>query len=306
MKKALIIINPRAGMQQANSVFVDLMSIFNRQGYVPCVMATEKHGDATEYASTYGGEYDMVVAIGGDGTLNEVIDGFLAAGLDTPIGYIPAGSTNDFGASLGIPRNLLTAARDIVTGVPTPMDIGKFNNRYFSYVASFGAFTQTSYTAPQDMKNLLGHTAYILEGIKDIPSIRPWSLRLKNEVGVYGSEYIFGAICNSTSMGGIITLDPELVDMNDGKLEVLLIKSPKNIIDLTTIVTAITQGNFRDCPMISFFSSKKVEIEADPSMPWTLDGEYQEGQEHIVIEAQKSAIRLILSEKNAMKLRHEG
>ena len=305
MKKALIIINPRAGMQQANTVFVDMMSIFCRHGYAPTVMPTQKHGDATALASEYGEGFDMVVAIGGDGTFNEVVDGLLATGLDTPIGYIPAGSTNDFGSSLGIPMNLLAAAEDIVTGVPADLDIGKFNDRYFSYVASFGAFTQTSYSAPQDMKNLLGHTAYILEGIKDIPAIRPWSMRLKNEVGVYGSEYIFGAICNSTSMGGIITLDPERVDMNDGKLEVLLIKSPKNIIDLTTIVTAITQGNFRNCPMMSFFSSEKVEIEADPEMPWTLDGEYQEGQEHIVVQARKSAIRLMMSERNARKLLHE-
>lgn len=306
MKKALVIINPRAGTQQANHVFVDIAAMFNRHGYAPTVMATEAHGDATRLASELGANYDMVVAIGGDGTFNEVVDGLLLSGIKIPVGYIPAGSTNDFGSSLGIPKNLLMAARDIVTGVPANLDIGKFNERYFSYVASFGAFTQTSYSAPQDMKNLLGHTAYILEGIRDIPSIRPQKLRLKNEVGIYGSEYIFGAICNSTSMGGIITLDPALVDMNDGKLEVLLIKSPKNILELTTIVSAITQGHFRDCPMMSFFSSRRVEIEADPDMPWTLDGEYQEGQEHIVIEAKQSAIQLILSEQNAARLMHKN
>ena len=103
-------------------------------------------------------------------------------------------------------------------------------------------------------------------------------------------------------MGGIITLDPKLVDMNDGKLEVLLIRSPKNVLELMTIVSAITQGKFRECPLMSFFSSSRVEIEADPDMPWTLDGEYQEGQEHIVIEAKKSAIRLMLSERNAEAL----
>lgn len=302
MKKALIIINPAAGTRQANAVFVEILSVFRRHGYLPSVITTEKRGDATELAEQYASDYDMIVAIGGDGTFNEVVDGLLHIGSDLPVGYIPAGSTNDFGSSLGIPKNLLMAARDIVTGVPANLDIGRFNDRYFSYVASFGAFTQTSYSAPQDLKNLLGHTAYILEGIQDIPSIRPYSLRLKNEVGIYGNEYIFGAICNSTSMGGIITLDPKLVDMNDGKLEVLLIRSPKNVLELMTIVSAITQGKFRECPLMSFFSSSRVEIEADPDMPWTLDGEYQEGQEHIVIEAKKSAIRLMLSERNAEAL----
>ena len=238
MKKALIIINPAAGTRQANAVFVEILSVFRRHGYLPSVITTEKRGDATELAEQYASDYDMIVAIGGDGTFNEVVDGLLHIGSDLPVGYIPAGSTNDFGSSLGIPKNLLMAARDIVTGVPANLDIGRFNDRYFSYVASFGAFTQTSYSAPQDLKNLLGHTAYILEGIQDIPSIRPYSLRLKNEVGIYGNEYIFGAICNSTSMGGIITLDPKLVDMNDGKLEVLLIRSPKNVLELMTIVSA--------------------------------------------------------------------
>ncbi len=296
MKKALIILNPAAGTRQANGVFVEIINIFNRGGYAPTVMVTSARGEGKQIAREESANFDVVVAIGGDGTFNEVVDGLLEGHADTPIGYIPAGSTNDFGASLGIPRNLLMAAQNIVEGVPKNLDIGKFNDRYFSYVASFGAFTQTSYSAPQDLKNLLGHTAYILEGIKDIPSIRPQKLRLRNEIGVYGGEYIFGAVCNSTSMGGILTLDRKYVDMNDGKFEVLLIRSPKNVVELTQIVTALTQGNYKNSPLMSFFSSSRVEILADPDMPWTLDGEYQEGCENIVIENKKSAIRLILPE----------
>ena len=303
MKRVLIIINPFAGTRQANRFFVEICDQFCRAGYETVVHPTEKRGDGTVIAREQAANFDLVTAIGGDGTFNEVVAGVLQSGVEIPIGYIPAGSTNDFASSLGIPKDIMSACKDIVTGVPATLDIGSFNNRYFSYVASFGAFTQTSYNVPQDLKNALGHMAYILEGVRDIPSIKPLKLRLKNEVGIYGGEYIFGAICNSTSMGGILTLDPSMVDMNDGKFEILLIRSPRNIIELAQITSAIAQGQYRQCPMKSFFSSSKVEITADPDMPWTLDGEYQEGSEHIIIENKKSAIQIMLSEANSRHLK---
>ena len=187
-------------------------------------------------------------------------------------------------------------------GVPRTLDMGSFNGRYFSYVASFGAFTRVSYGVPQDLKNSLGHLAYLLEGLKDIPSLKPVKLRLKNEVGVYGGDYIFGAICNSTSMGGVLTLDEKVVDMNDGKFEVLLIKPPKNIIELNQIIMALTSQKYEDCPMLSFFSTEKVEITADPEMPWTLDGEFQEGQENIEVKNIKSAIKIMVSKESFDKI----
>lgn len=295
MKRVLIILNPCAGTKQANKSFVDIIDIFCRAGYETVVVTTAKQGDGTELARSRTKDFDLVVCIGGDGTFNEVIAGVIDSGEDVPIGYIPAGSTNDFANSLSLSKNVVQAARDIVSGVPRTLDIGWFNGRYFSYVASFGAFTRASYEAPQSIKNALGHLAYILEGIKDIPSIKPEKLRLQMEQGVYGGDYLFGAVSNSTSVGGILTLSDELVDMNDGKFEVLLIKSPANILELNQILLALTKQNYNS-PLISFFSSKELEITADPKMPWTLDGEYQEGSEKITIKNLHGAIKLMVPE----------
>lgn len=296
MKKVLIVLNPCAGTKHANKVFVEIIQIFCEAGYIPVVMTTSAKGDGTTIACKHGSEYDLVVCIGGDGTFNEVASGLIKSGADVPIGYIPAGSTNDFASSLRLSKDILTAARDIVEGEERLIDAGEFNGRFFSYVASFGAFTRASYEAPQSIKNALGHLAYILQGIKDIPSIRPEKLRLKMEHGVYGGDYIFGAICNSTSVGGILTLSDDLVDMNDGKFEVLLIKAPSNLIELNQILIALTTQNYHS-PMISFFSSSRLEITAEAEMPWTLDGEYQEGSEEIVVENIHGAIRLITARK---------
>ena len=293
MKRVLIILNPCAGTKQANKYFVDIIDIFCRAGYETVTATTEKQGDGTEFARSRAKDFDLIVAIGGDGTFNEVASGVIESGEDVPIGYIPAGSTNDFANSLSLSKNVVQAARDIVAGVPRSLDIGCFNGRYFSYVASFGAFTRASYEAPQSIKNALGHLAYILEGIKDIPSIKPEKIRLKMEQGIYGGDYLFGAVSNSTSVGGILTLSDELVDMNDGMFEVLLIKSPSNILELNQILLALTKQNYQS-PMISFFNSSEVEITADPSMPWTLDGEYQEGSEAITIKNLHGAIRLMV------------
>ena len=298
MKKALVIINPCAGTKQANRHFVQIADILCKGGYETVVATTAKSGDGTEIAKARAKKADLVVCIGGDGTFNEVVAGVIESKSNAPIGYIPAGSTNDFANSIGISKNIIQATKDIVQGVPRHLDVGCFDGRYFSYVASFGAFTRVSYGVSQDLKNSLGHVAYILEGIKDIPSLKPVRLRLKNEVGVYGGDYIFGAICNSTSMGGVLQLDESVVDMNDGKFEVLLIRSPGNIFEINQIILALTSQNYEDCPLISFFSSKKVEIHADPDMPWTLDGEYQEGKEKIVVKNVQSAIKIMVARGN--------
>lgn len=297
MKNVLIILNPCAGTKQANKYFVEIIDVFCKAGYEVVVKPTAARGDGTRIAKERGRDFDLIVCIGGDGTFNEVVDGFLEADIKKPIGYIPAGSTNDFATSLGLSKDVVQAARDIVDGKARTLDIGRFNGRYFSYVASFGAFTKASYEAPQSVKNMLGHLAYVLEGIKDIPSIKPLKLWLKMEQGVYGGDYLFGAICNSTSVGGLLTLSDDLVDMNDGKFEVLLVKSPSNIIELNQILLAVTTQNFENSPMISFFSSGSLEITAEADMPWTLDGEYQPGSSSILVENIRGAIELIVPKK---------
>ncbi|MBR3785239.1 MAG: YegS/Rv2252/BmrU family lipid kinase [Firmicutes bacterium] len=301
MKKALVILNPQAGTKQANKYFVEILQVFNQAGYETTVAVTQKQGDGTEIVMDRGNGYELIVAIGGDGTFNEVMDGVLRSRLDVKIGYIPAGSTNDFGSSLGLTKDVVASAHSIVDGSIHHLDVGSFNGRYFSYVASFGAFTQTSYNAPQNLKNTLGHLAYVLEGIKDIPSIKPLKLTVHSEHETYEGEYLFGAICNSTSVAGILTLSEKVVDMTDGKFEVLLIKKPNNVIELNQMVAALATQNLTNSPMITFFSAASVEITAEPDMPWTLDGEYQEGCENIRIQNHHGAIKVCLNEETRVK-----
>ena len=301
MKKALIVLNPTAGTKQANKYFVEILQIFTEAGFETTVAVTQKSGGGTSIVIERGAWFDLIVAIGGDGTFNEVMDGVLRANLDVNIGYIPAGSTNDFGSSLGLTKDVLQSAKSIVNGSIHNLDVGSFNGRHFSYVASFGAFTRTSYEAPQSLKNTLGHLAYVLEGIKDIPSIRPEHLVLQTEYEKYEGDYLFGAICNSTSVAGLLTLSEKVVDMTDGKFEVLLIKNPSNVIELNQIITALATQNFTNSPMITFFSTDSVEITANPEMSWTLDGEYQEGCERIKIQNLHGVIRVVLDDETKVR-----
>lgn len=234
MKRLLLILNPCSGKKRANRALAEIVSIFNRGGYDVTVYTTAARGDATQVAASRCREFDCVVCAGGDGTFNEVVSGVYAAGSDTPIGYIPAGSTNDFASSMHLSRNLLQAARDIVEGEPRTLDLGSFNGRCFSYVASFGAFTRASYATSQSVKNALGHLAYVLGGIKELPSIRSRHVRfLLDHETVLEDDYIFGAISNSTSVAGILTLSPEIVDMNDGVFELLLVRKPQSLMELS-------------------------------------------------------------------------
>jgi len=223
MKQLLLIMNPAAGTKKANPHLPEILSVFGRAGYACQCFMTQKRGDGTELAARFGAAADLIVCIGGDGTFNEVISGVCASGCPTPIGYVPAGSTNDFAASLGLSKNILQAAKDTVEGEALSFDVGRFADRHFTYVASFGAFTKTSYATPQSVKNILGHTAYVLGGIKELSSLHayPVTAVLDGKLRIKG-DFIFGAVSNSTSVGGVLNLDPKMVDMNDGLFEVLL------------------------------------------------------------------------------------
>ena len=301
-KKMLFILNPKAGTMQANKHILEIVETFEDGGYLFAIKLTKKSGDARDFAAQYAKQVDLIVCAGGDGTLNEVVEGVLDAGAECPIGYIPAGSTNDFGSSLGLSKDIKEAAEHIVWGTPESLDVGCFNHRYFSYVASFGAFTSTSYTVPQNLKNILGHTAYVLQGIRDVLSIKPIHARIIVEPDtpqeyVVEGDYIFGAICNSTSIAGIIKLDAFGVNMNDGLMEVLLVRSPSNIIELNAIARTLLSGSL-ESPNITFFSGKRFRIEIPEGTHWTLDGEYEEGAEVIEIETKDSAIRLMMDKKD--------
>ena len=292
MKKMLFIMNPFAGVKRANRHLADILLTFTQAGYEVIAHMTLGRGDATAVAREKGKDVDLVVCCGGDGTLNETITGLLSAGADTPIGYIPAGSTNDFASSLKLPTNILKAAQTIVEGEPVSYDVGRFGNRYFSYVASFGAFTRSSYATPQNVKNALGHTAYVLSGITELSQIRNEHVKMEIDGQTVEGDFLFGAICNSTSVGGILTLDPKQVDMGDGLFEILLVRAPENLGEIHECIQALQSQKY-NCAMLTFRSAQKVRIFADPEMPWTLDGEKEDGHEMVEVENLHHAIRLM-------------
>lgn len=292
MKKMLFIMNPFAGQKKANKHLADILLLFSNAGYEVTVHMTRDVGDAMDAAFRRGKEADMVVCCGGDGTLNETVTGLLRSGGDVPIGYIPAGTTNDFASSLKLSTNIMQAAQDIVDGQPVPYDVGKFGDRFFSYVASFGAFTKASYIVPQNIKNALGHTAYVLGGISELSQIRNEHIRMEIDGQTVEDDFLFGAICNSTSIGGILTLDPKQVDMGDGLFEILLVRAARNLAEITECIQAVQTQKY-NCAMITFRSAKKVRIFASADMPWTLDGEKEEGHEEVEVENLHHAIRLM-------------
>ncbi len=292
MRKLLFLVNPTAGQRRVNKFLTDIIGIFNEGGYEVTVFLTTGPGSGTGIVEARAADYDLVVCAGGDGTLNESITGLMEAGADCPIGYIPCGSTNDFASTLKLSMDVVQAARDIMLGRPEEYDLGKWGERYFSYIASFGAFTRVSYATPQNLKNALGHLAYVLSGIQELPQIRsiPMSLELDGE-RVEG-KYIFGAVSNSTSVGGVFTLDPRLVDLRDGKFEVILVRLPRDMNELAACISAIQSGTY-DCAAITFRSVSRLTVCQDPAVVWTLDGERAEGQQEIPIENLHRAIRLV-------------
>ena len=292
MKKMLFVMNPFSGQKRANRVLPELLLMFNQAGYDVLTHMTTGPGSAAQTVARLAGDMDLVVCCGGDGTFNETVSGLLTSGVQVNVGYIPAGSTNDFAASLKLSTNILQAAQDILEGTPVAYDVGKFGSRYFSYVASFGAFTRASYATPQNVKNALGHTAYVLEGIQELSQIRKEHVRMELDGEVVEDDFLFGAICNSTSVGGILTLDPKQVDMADGLLEILLVRSPRSLGEISECLQAL-QNQTYNCAMITFRSARRVTIFADPEMPWTLDGEREDGHGEVDVENQHLAIRLM-------------
>lgn len=292
MKKMLFIMNPCSGQKRANRFLPEILSTFNEAGYDVLVHMTAGPGDGDKTVCRLGAGMDAVVCCGGDGTFNDVVSGLLHSGLDVPVGYIPAGTTNDFANSLKLPTDAMEATRAIVEGTPVAYDAGKFGDRYFSYVASFGAFTRASYATPQNIKNALGHTAYVLEGIQELSQLRKEHVRMDIGGRIVEDDFLFGAISNSTSVGGILTLDPSQVDMRDGLLEVLLVRAPRNLGELTECIQALKSQKY-NCEMITFCSAPRVTVYSDPDMPWTLDGEREEGHGEVVVENQHLAVKLL-------------
>lgn len=293
MKRLFFVMNPFSGMRKASKVLPSILSVFNRAGFDVLVHITQTQGDAKKVVAQRAKDMDLVVCCGGDGTFNETVAGLMESGAQIPMGYIPAGSTNDFAASLGLPPDPVEAAWRIVGGTPRPFDLGLLAERYFSYVASFGAFTRASYATPQNIKNALGHTAYLLGSIQEISQLKALPVRLELDGEVLEDKYLFGAISNTTRIGGVLNLDPKQVDLSDGLFEVILVRMPKDLAEIAECIQAV-QKSYYNCRMITFRSVKALKILADPTMDWTVDGEREPGQEAVEIKNLHHAYRLMV------------
>jgi len=292
-RRLLMIVNPRAGKSKSHGPLFDAAAVLSQAGYLISIHITTAPGDATETARREGGHYDLVVAAGGDGTLNEVVSGLVQLRRPPLLGYLPQGSTNDFAASLRLSGDPAEAAAAIARNVPRQLDVGFWNGRSFIYVASFGAFTRTSYTASQAAKNALGHFAYILEGMKDLSTLRPYRLRLTADGEELDGEYLFGAVCNSTSIGGLMKLDPERVVLDDGLFELLLVPNPKTPSDLQSLVHALMNQDY-DSQDLVFRHVSSIHLETEEDLPWSLDGEYAPSAPAVDIENRRQGLTMLL------------
>lgn len=291
MRKLLFIVNPRSGKGQIKNNLLEILDIFNKAGYEPTMHITQSVLDAKETVETKAAKYDIVACSGGDGTLNEVVSGLMEKGLTVPVCYIPAGSTNDFASSLKIPRNMMRAARLITEGRRFQCDIGSFNERYFNYVAAFGVFTEVSYATPQQMKNVLGHQAYIIEGVKKLTSIKPATMIVEHDGERTEGEFLYGMISNSTSVGGFKKLVGKSVQMDDGVFEVTLIRKPKSTLDLQDIMTSIITADMSSDALITFKTSQ-LTLYSPETVPWVLDGEYGGAPGEIQMTVKEKALTI--------------
>ena len=306
MKKLLFVYNPRAGKEMLKPRLSDVLDIFVKAGYEVTVHPTQAYRDAYYQIKEYEvGKYDLIACSGGDGTIDEVATGMMKRremGKDVvPVGYIPAGTTNDFAKSLHIPRKPLAAADNAVKGVPFPCDIGKFNDSVFVYIAAFGIFTDVSYETDQAVKNVLGHRADILEGAKRIFNIPSYKIKVEHDGEVIEDEFIFGMVTNSRSVGGFSNMVGKNIVFDDGLFEVTLIKTPKNPIALQEIIAALLIEQV-DTKHMYTFKTKKITFDSVEEIPWTLDGEFGGEQDYVEIENVQKAMEIMVPENHVLEL----
>lgn len=286
MKKMLFIFNPRSGRERLRTKLLDILDLFVKAGYEVTVHVTQSAGDAQKQVEKKGGGVELLVCSGGDGTLNEVVSGMMAWSREKrpQLGYIPAGSTNDFAASLDLPKNMLRAVAIAVAGRPFAIDVGKFGDgRYFVYVAAFGAFTEVSYKTPQETKNVLGHQAYMLEAVKRIAGLKSYRMKFFWDDQELEEDFILGMVTNTISIGGFKGLVQPRVALNDGEFEVMLVRKPRTPKDIQSIVSClINKDAENDC--VYMFRTSNLRMESEEIVDWTLDGEYGGGVKEICIE----------------------
>lgn len=291
-KKALLILNPLAGRKRGEKLITQIIKIFHDHGYEVILKTTAFHKDAVGLCQESINEADLVVPIGGDGTLNQVIQGMLNSGVIRPIGFIPAGSSNVFSGNLGLPKQILKAAKNVAQGSPKALDIGLLNDQYFSFITSFGAFTKTSYETPQNAKNSFGQLAYVFQALKDVSTIKPIHAKIVTQECEFEDDYIFGSFTNSLTVAGLVKLDNTIVDLNDGKMEILLIKYPKNGSELNRALTALRKKQY-DQEIISFHSTAWATVYTPKDTEWSVDGEYAPWASPMTITISQNLVEFI-------------
>ena len=295
-KKLLFIVKPRAGKTKSRAPLFDAVSIYSEAGFLVSVRMTSRRGEATELAEELGADYDLVVCHGGDGTLNETVNGVMRIPREKrpAVSYLPGGSTNDFAASLNISSDPAEAARSAMRLQPRELDVGRFGERNFVYVASFGAFTKTTYTVPQDIKNVFGHFAYMLDGVKNLDTLCPYRMKITADGEVFDGEYLFGAISNSTSIAGLMKLSPDEVSFDDGRFELLLVPVPRTPAAMQALILALINKDYCNSEGLIFRHVRHVTAETAEDIPWTLDGEYDPGAPLVEIGIEENGVTMML------------
>ncbi len=303
MKKLLFIVNLKSGKNQIKPYFSTIIDMFVAADYDVCVHTTQAVKDAYEVAKKRGADYDVVVCSGGDGTLQEVISGLLTIKENRPpLGYIPAGTTNDFAKSLGISSDMIQAAKNVLTGIPMSVDVGQFADRNFTYVAAFGAFTDVSYQTPQQMKNMLGHLAYIMEGLKSLPTITSYRMTVEFNDEIITDNFACGMVTNSVSVGGFKNICGKDMELDDGIYEVLLIRMPKNLLELKDILGAYLLQKVDERYMV-YGKVNHIKFVSEQEVGWTLDGEDGGKHKEVQLSNLHRAIEIICP-ANAKELKH--
>ena len=293
-KKVLFIVNPKSGKGSIRSKLLDIVDIFVKAEFDLTLYISQSAGDARAKAKEVEGRYELVICSGGDGTLDEVISGMMECEKRSAIGYIPCVSTNDFAHSLKIPTSMTKAAEHIAAWKEFPCDIGRFNDDYFVYIAAFGLFTDVSYETSQDVKNVLGHLAYILEGMKKLTEIKSYPMKVESEEMTVEGNFLFGMVTNSTSVGGFRNITGKHVHLDDGVFEVTLIKTPQNILELNEIIQAVIAGKSENNKYFYQFRSKAVKFISGDPVAWTLDGEFGGYHEVVDVKNDKQALSLLV------------
>ncbi len=304
MEKVLLIVNPKSGRGMVNKYLLDIVNEFSKHGIYVTTYITQSKSDAYRKAKAEAANFDLICCSGGDGTLDEVVAGISKSGHSARVGYIPAGSTNDFAHSLQLPSDMKKAARIINEGENFACDIGTLNDWYFVYVAAFGAFTEVSYKTDQDMKNMLGHMAYILEGAKSILDIKPYAMKvvLDDKIELEG-EFIFGMITNSESVGGINNITGNDVELDDGLFEVVLVRRPETMLDYGPIAAALLNRQ-SDEKFVYYMKAKKVHIESQDQVPWTLDGEDGGFHDNVDLIVHEKKLDIMVSKEYYKAVKH--